>query len=73
VIPAYNYLDVAVAWRLWKKYTLRAGVNNILDKDPPINSDLAIYGVNGGANGNVYTGTYDSLGRMIFASFNAKF
>jgi iron complex outermembrane receptor protein len=73
VIPAYNYLDVSVAWRLWKKYTLRAGVNNILDKDPPINSDLAIYGVNGGANGNVYTGTYDSLGRIIFASINAKF
>jgi hypothetical protein len=44
-----------------------------LDKDPPINSDLAIYGVNGGANGNVYTGTYDSLGRVIFASINAKF
>jgi outer membrane receptor protein involved in Fe transport len=73
VIPAYSYLDVSVAWRLWKKYTLRAGVNNILDKDPPINSDLAVYGVNGGANGNVYTGTYDSLGRMIFASINAKF
>jgi outer membrane receptor protein involved in Fe transport len=48
-------------------------VNNILDKDPPISSDLAIYNRNGGANGNVYTGTYDSLGRMIFASFNAKF
>jgi iron complex outermembrane recepter protein len=73
VIPAYNYMDVSVAWRLWKKFTFRAGVNNILDKDPPINSDLAIYGVNGGANGNVYTGTYDSLGRVIFASINAKF
>jgi hypothetical protein len=34
---------------------------------------LAIYGVNGGANGNVYTGTYDSLGRVIFASISAKF
>ena len=73
VIPAYSYLDVSVAWRLWKNYTFRCGVNNILDKDPPINSDLAIYGVNGGANGNVYTGTYDSLGRVIFASFSAKF
>jgi len=73
VIPAYNYMDVSVAWRLWKKYTFRAGVNNILDKDPPINSDLAIYNHFGGANGNVYTGTYDSLGRVIFASINAKF
>jgi iron complex outermembrane recepter protein len=73
VIPAYSYFDASVAWRLWKKYTLRVGVNNILDKDPPISSDLAIYNRNGGANGNVYTGTYDSLGRMIFASFNAKF
>jgi outer membrane receptor protein involved in Fe transport len=73
VIPSYSYMDVALTWRLGKKYTFRAGVNNILDKDPPINSDLAIYGVNGGANGNVYTGTYDSLGRVIFASINAKF
>jgi outer membrane receptor protein involved in Fe transport len=73
VIPAYSYLDVSVAWRLWKNYTVRAGVNNILDKDPPISSDLAIYNRNGGANGNIYTGTYDSLGRMIFASFTAKF
>jgi iron complex outermembrane recepter protein len=73
VIPAYNYMDVAITWQPWKKYTFRAGVNNILDKDPPINSDLAIYGVNGGANGNVYTGTYDSLGRVIFASISAKF
>jgi outer membrane receptor protein involved in Fe transport len=73
VIPAYSYLDVSVAWRPWKNYTLRAGVNNIFDKDPPISSDLAIYNRNGGANGNVYTGTYDSLGRMIFASLSAKF
>jgi hypothetical protein len=49
------------------------GPYNIFDKDPPISSDLAIYNRNGGANGNVYTGTYDSLGRMIFASLSAKF
>ena len=59
--------------RILDGLTARVGVNNVLDKDPPINSDLAIYGVNGGANGNVYTGTYDSLGRVIFASISAKF
>jgi len=73
VIPAYSYFDVSVAWRPSKNYTFRCGVNNITDKDPPISSDLAVYNRNGGANGNVYTGTYDSLGRMLFASFNAKF
>jgi hypothetical protein len=33
----------------------------------------AIYNRNVGANGNLYTGTYDSLGRMIFPSLSAKF
>ncbi len=73
VIPAYSYLDLSLAWRVLNNYMFRVGVNNIFDKDPPINSDLAIYGVNGGANGNVYTGTYDSLGRILFASLSARF
>ena len=73
VIPAYNYFDVSMAWSFLKHFTLRFGVNNVLDKDPPISSDLAVYNRNGGANGNVYTGTYDSLGRLMFLTLNAKF
>ena len=73
VIPAYNYFDVSLAWMPLEKFTVRFGVNNILDKDPPISSDLAIYNNNGGANGNVYSGTYDSLGRVMFVTVNVRF
>ncbi len=72
-IPAYNYFDLSVAWKFLERFTLRFGVNNIFDKDPPINSDYAVYNRNGGANGNVYTGTYDSLGRQMYLTVKARF
>ncbi|MGH6677710.1 MAG: TonB-dependent receptor domain-containing protein [Bradyrhizobium sp.] len=73
VLPAYSYLDFSAAWKALKWLTLRFGVNNVFDKDPPINSDYAVYNNNGGANGNVYTGTYDSLGREMYLTINARF
>jgi outer membrane receptor protein involved in Fe transport len=45
---------------------LRAGINNVLDKDPP----LAFGGAGGGYNS--YT-AYDFLGRQLFAAFTIKF
>jgi iron complex outermembrane receptor protein len=72
VIPAYNYLDLSATWRIGKKYTLSAGVNNALDVDPPFLNHSVVYFVNGGGNENSYT-AYDALGRVFFASFNAKF
>jgi iron complex outermembrane receptor protein len=47
---------------------IRAGANNVLDKDPPIiNTDIAA----GGA-ANTYS-TYDLFGRQLFLAFTAKF
>jgi outer membrane receptor protein involved in Fe transport len=47
---------------------LRVGVNNVLDKDPPvIGFDSAP------ANGNTFPQVYDSLGRYIFATVSAQF
>jgi len=67
-IPAYNYLDLSVAWTVTNGITVRAGINNLLDKDPPIvTSEI----VAGGAN-NTFE-TYDTLGRQMFLSFTAKF
>jgi outer membrane receptor protein involved in Fe transport len=42
---------------------LRLGVNNLLDKDPP---------VNGLGNGtfNTYPSNYDALGRALYAKFS---
>jgi iron complex outermembrane receptor protein len=65
-IPAYNYIDLAATWHATKNIDLRAGINNIADKDPP----LAFGGAGGGYN--TY-GAYDSLGRQVFAAFTAKF
>jgi len=71
-LGARNYLDFSLAWTVNKTFTLRAGVNNIFDKDPPIVSsilaDPAIFG-----NGNTFPQVYDTLGRLVFASAVAKF
>ncbi len=35
-ISAYSYLDLEVTWHVTKILTIRAGANNVLDKDPPV-------------------------------------
>lgn len=66
-IPSFSYLDLSANWKINKVFTIRGGINNIFDKDPPmINSDL----VSGGA-ANTY-GIYDLLGRQWFLALNVK-
>jgi len=67
-IPSYSYLDLSANWMINKTFTIRGGVNNILDKDPPI---VTTEIVSGGA-ANTY-GVYDALGRQWFLGVNAKF
>ncbi len=71
-IPAYNYLDLSASWQVSDYLTLRAGCNNVFDKDPPFLNDTVIYGVVGGANQNTYT-VYDMMGRELFLTATAKF
>jgi outer membrane receptor protein involved in Fe transport len=67
-IPAFNYLDLEATWNVNKIVQIRAGANNLLDKDPPlINTDI----VAGGA-ANTYS-TYDLFGRQLFLAFSARF
>ncbi len=67
-IPSYSYLDLSASWAVTNGLTVRAGINNLLDKDPPVvTSEI----VAGGAN-NTFE-TYDTLGRQMFVSFTAKF
>ena len=67
-----NYFDLAGTWNINKTFLVRAGINNIFDKDPPIVSsvlaDPSIFG-----NGNTFPQMYDTLGRLIFISGIAKF
>ncbi|MDF2639379.1 MAG: TonB-dependent receptor [Novosphingobium lindaniclasticum] len=69
-IGAYNYFDLSLTQAIDKRFTLRAGVNNMFDKDPPILDSglLQSFG-----NGNTYPGVYDALGRTIFVGFTANF
>ena len=71
-LGARDYIDFALSWTINKTFTLRAGINNIFDKDPPIVSsilaDPAIFG-----NGNTFPQVYDTLGRLVFMSAVAKF
>lgn len=67
-IPSYNYLDLEATWNVNKILQIRAGANNILDKDPPV-IDTVI--VSGGA-ANTYS-LYDMFGRQLFVAFTAKF
>lgn len=69
-IGAYNYFDLSLTQAIDKRFTLRAGVNNMFDKDPPVLDSglLQLFG-----NGNTYPGVYDALGRTIFVGFTANF
>jgi iron complex outermembrane recepter protein len=68
-LAAQNYIDLAFAWNPIKALTLSLGINNLLDKDPPITSQL----FTGTGNGNTYPGTYDALGRKVFVTASYKF
>lgn len=64
-----NYLDIAGSWNINKQFTLRAGINNITDEDPPLSAQVGA----GFGNGNTYPQVYDALGRKVFMSVTAKF
>jgi iron complex outermembrane recepter protein len=66
-LPAQDYFDVATVFRVNKQLTLRFGVNNVLDREPPLIVRNTAAG-GGPVNGNTYPEWYDALGRFIFAS-----
>lgn len=66
-----SYFDVALFWDATEKLTLRAGVNNIFDNDPPVVTTFGINGVNNEAN--TIAGVYTAEGRFIFFGANIRF
>jgi outer membrane receptor protein involved in Fe transport len=68
-IPNYSYLDLSAIWRVTRGIEIRAGINNVLDKDPPF-LPAEISGAAGGLN---TFPTYDLLGREMFVAFKARF
>jgi len=71
-ISSFSYFDLTAAMKLGDKITVRLGVNNILDKDPPIIGASTLPGPPAG-NGNTFPQAYDSLGRFIFGEITAQF
>ncbi len=67
-LDAQNYLDLAGSWRATKGLTVGFGINNILDKSPPV----VVVGT-GQGNGNTFPGVYDALGRKVFLNASYKF
>jgi outer membrane receptor protein involved in Fe transport len=72
-VKAQNYFDLAGTFDIGDHYALRLGVNNILDREPPIftsgNGACAV----ATCNGNTYGGAYDALGRYIYAGATLNF
>jgi iron complex outermembrane receptor protein len=66
-----SYIDLTGSVTLADKYTLRVGVNNLLDKDPPLNGANAC--PTGPCNGNTWPQVYDAIGRQIFGLVTIDF
>ncbi len=66
--PSYNWLDLAASYRFRDKISLTVGCNNLLDKEPPLGS-----GVSPNDYGPGMYGTYDYLGRALYANLQFGF
>jgi iron complex outermembrane recepter protein len=68
-LASRSYLDLTLAYNFNKQLTFMLGVNNLLDKDPPVTgtSGPSIFG-----NGNTFPQVYDALGRRVFLNVIAK-
>jgi outer membrane receptor protein involved in Fe transport len=63
-VDAYDLFDANVAYRFNRMILLRGGVNNLLDKEPPIV---------GGTIGQTQPGTYDIIGRYYYLGLQLSF
>jgi iron complex outermembrane receptor protein len=70
-LPAVNYFDLSFSARIGDHYSFRLGVNNLLDKEPPVNGSQVC--PPGPCNGNTWAQVYDALGRYIFAGVRLEF
>ncbi|MHB9879523.1 TonB-dependent receptor domain-containing protein [Pacificimonas sp. ICDLI1SI03] len=65
-----NYFDLAGSYEIREAFTIRAGVNNVFDRDPPLTTTAAI---EDGGNGNTYPQFYDAAGRYLFVGATVDF
>jgi outer membrane receptor protein involved in Fe transport len=68
-IDSQDYIDISGTWNITDYATVRLGMNNILDEEPP----FVPQGVTARENGNTYPGIYDPLGQYWFAGVTLQF
>jgi len=66
-IASQSYFDLSATYNPMEQVEIRVGLNNVLDRDPPILGSEVV----GGGAPNTYS-TYDIFGRQIFMAFNVK-
>jgi outer membrane receptor protein involved in Fe transport len=71
-IPTISYLDLRASYA-WNKITVRAGANNVLDKDPPLLDTINSGGNSIYAESNTYPSLYDTAGRFLYLSVTVDF
>lgn len=68
-LESQTYLDLAGNYDLYENTRFRFGVNNVLDREPPMSRFTGA----GFGNGNTFPQVYDSLGRWIFMGVQVDF
>lgn len=67
-IDGISYFDLSGLWNATDNFSVRAGINNIFDEDPPLVPSYIV----GGGLPNTYP-MYDLLGRRLFLGVTARF
>jgi outer membrane receptor protein involved in Fe transport len=70
-LASRSYFDLNGVYRFNRHLAVSFGVNNLLDKDPPIASSSSVTGTYG--NGNTFPQVYDSYGRFVYANVTYRF
>ena len=70
-LDAQSYLDLSARWNVSSSWQLRAGINNLLDDDPPL-APLSVAGASNRGLSNTFPATYD-IGRQYFIGMTATF
>ena len=76
-IPSQSRFDLSMTARIGGHFEWRLGVNNLLDREPPlVTSGSGAFGASAcgsGCNGNTYPGSSDALGRYIYTGVTLDF
>jgi iron complex outermembrane recepter protein len=66
-ILSFSYIDLAATWHMGELLSVRGGINNVLDKDPPLLNTVVV--PPGEAN---TIDVYDMFGRQVFLAFSLR-